>query len=85
MIYAKVFPQFWHKLEKHYYESQKALLTKMHDALIIYGSQMDEDMSGRDEEGTKLARQTVENMVKQRGYCENCAKEVIIFLMKQRY
>jgi predicted Ser/Thr protein kinase len=82
--YAKVFPEFWYRLERHYYESQKALLTKMHNALLLYGRE-GQDASRVDEDGSRLARQTVENMTKKNGYCENCAKDVITFLMRQRY
>jgi predicted Ser/Thr protein kinase len=81
VAYAKVFPEFWKKLEKHYYASQKALLTKMHDALLVYGTEKDDKHS----EGARLAHQTVENMKAKLGYCQHCAKEVITFLMKQRY
>ena len=79
--YAKVFPEFWNKLEKHYFESQKALLTKMSDALLVY----DTDASDPSSEGGILARQTVENMKSKLGYCQACAREVITFLMQQRY
>jgi predicted Ser/Thr protein kinase len=84
VVYAKVFPEFWHKLEKHYYESQKALLTQMHNALLVYGSDAPGAKDPNDE-GVKLARQTVENMKKKLGYCDHCAKEVITFLMRTRY
>ncbi len=81
MNYAKVFPDFWRKLEKHYFESQKALLTKMSDALLVY----DTSASDPSSEGGILARQTVENMKSKQGYCQSCAREVITFLMQQRY
>lgn len=83
VVYAKVFPEFWVKLEKHYYASQKALLTKMHTALLLY----DKEDQARNvtEEGITLARQTVQNMKNKLGYCDHCAKEVITFLMRQRY
>lgn len=91
--YASVFPQFWSKLEKHYYESQKALLAKMQNALQIY----DKDSSAEgvpgwgqgalrpEDEGHRLALKTVDNMRARLGYCEHCAREVITFLMRQRY
>ena len=85
VAYAKVFPDFWRKLEKHYFESQKALLTKMHDALVVYGSGSPETPKDADSEGALLARQTINNMKAKLGYCEQCAKEVISFLMRQRY
>ena len=81
VVYAQVFPEYWRKLEKHYFESQKALLTQMHDAVLIYGTSQDDPNS----EGGRLARQTISNMVARQGYCPHCAKEVISFLMKQRY
>ncbi len=81
MSYAKVFPEFWRKLEKHYFESQKSLLTQMSDALLVYGT----DASDPDSEGGRLAHQTVENMKSKLDYCEGCAREIITFLMQQRY
>ena len=86
VVYAKVFPEFWTKLEKHYYSSQKARLTKMHDALLSYGKKGDESSRNAiNEEDRLLASQTVENMKTKLGYCEDCAREAITFLMKQRY
>jgi predicted Ser/Thr protein kinase len=79
--YAKVFTDFWRKLEKHYFESQKALLTKMHDAVVVYGTGEGDPNS----EGAQLARKTVSNMKARLGYCDHCAKEVITALMKLRY
>lgn len=89
VVYAEVFPEFWKRLEKHYFDSQKPVLTKMHDVLLVYGRENSSSaFSGGasiDPEGAQLARQTVQNMVSRLGYCEHCAKEVITFLMRQRY
>jgi serine protein kinase len=79
VVYGKVFPEYWQKLEKHYYESQKAVLTKLHDALLVYGK------DGHDPESRKLAQDTIRNMTGRLGYCEQCSKEVITFLLKSRY
>lgn len=73
--YASVFPEYWAKLEHHYFESQKDLLTRMHNALL--GSET--------EENAKLARETVARMCTKLGYCESCAKEAITFLLKTKY
>jgi predicted Ser/Thr protein kinase len=88
VVYSKVFPEYWRKLEKHYYQSQKDLLTKMHDALLLYGregSAESESTNSAVSEGQQLAKQTIENMKKKLGYTEEGAKEVITFLMKSRY
>ncbi|MBL7716469.1 MAG: hypothetical protein JNL01_13470 [Bdellovibrionales bacterium] len=79
VIYARVFPEYWHRLESHYYESQKETLTKMHNALLLYGKEDAMD------EGKTLALKTIENMKKRLGYNDESAKEVIMFLMKSRY
>jgi len=81
VVYAKVFPDFWSRLEKHYFESQKELLTKMSAALLVY----DENEAEASSEGGLLAQKTVGNMKNKLGYCQACAKEVITFLMRQRY
>ena len=81
VIYGKVFPEYWRRLEKHYFEGQKSTLTQMHDAVVVYDTEKDDPHS----EGGKLARQTISNMKGKLGYCEKCAKEVISFLMRQRY
>jgi len=90
VVYSKVFPEYWRKLEKHYYQSQKDVLTKMHDALLLYGRATDlssDPLSTNSglSEGQRLAKVTVENMQKNLGYTEEGAKEVITFLMKSRY
>lgn len=84
VVYSKVFPEYWSKLEKHYYESQKALLTQMHDALLVYGRDGGSRSAATDE-GAKLAQKTIDNMCKNLGYTPETAKEVITFLMKSRY
>jgi len=68
VAYAKVFPEFWSKLEKHYYESQKSILTQMHNAL---------DVDATDGPGAELARKTIANLTANMGYCESCAREVL--------
>jgi len=85
VAYGKVFPEYWQKLEKHYYESQKAVLTRLHDALLVYGAAGMGAPSGNDPESSQLASDTIRNMTQKQGYCGQCAREVITFLLKQRY
>jgi serine protein kinase len=101
VVYARVFSDFWRKLEQHYFESKKLLLTRMHDALqaqvydpTIAQDEVDEKTPPTtggtqpavyNDEGSRLARITVQNMKKKRGYCDHCAKEVITFLVRSRY
>lgn len=79
--YFRVFPEIKQRIEKHFYESQKALLQKMNTALKSFGT----DYEDATAEGTRLARQTLENMQKKFGYTVDGAKEVIGFLMSRKY
>ncbi len=83
VVYANVFKEFWSKLEKHYFESQKQLLTKMHNALLVYDRE--HGAGDLNSEGGQLALKTIANMKAKQGYCDQCAKEVILFLMRSRY
>jgi predicted Ser/Thr protein kinase len=79
--YAKIFPEYFQKLEKHYFETQKGLITKMHNALKLFGT----DDPNIDQEGHQLAVKTLAHMTGAMGYCEHCAREVVTFLMRSRY
>jgi serine protein kinase len=81
VAYAKIFPEYFQKLEKHYFETQKGLITKMHNALKLYGT----DDPSIDQEGHQLAVKTLGNMTAKLGYCEHCAREVVTFLMRTKY
>jgi len=81
MDYFKVFPEMKLRLEKHFYESQKSLLQKMNSALKMFGTDHEDSSS----EGSRLARQTLENMQRKFGYSIDGAKEVIGFLMSRKY
>lgn len=79
--YSDVFPDYWKKLEKHFYHSQKETLIQMHNAVMLYGVSTD----GSSITGEKLAKQTLLNMQNRYHYTPEGAIEVITFLMKSRY
>jgi predicted Ser/Thr protein kinase len=79
VVYSQVFPEFWDHLKKHYFESQKSLFKKMSDALLVY--QTNEEAS---EEGI-LVQKTLDAMKLQFGYCALCAREALVFLLRQKY
>jgi len=81
VVYSKIFPEYFQKLEKHYFETQKGLITKMHNALKLFGT----DDPNIDQEGHQLAVKTLEGMTGKLGYCEHCAREVVTFLMRTKY
>jgi serine protein kinase len=84
VIYGKVFPDFWKKLERHFYESQKSVMTKMHSALVLSGNGADKEKEKRSDD-FQLAHRTLKNLDEKFGYCSECGTEVINFLIKNRY
>jgi predicted Ser/Thr protein kinase len=80
VVYSQVFPEFWDKLEKHYFESQKSLFKQMSDVLLVY-----ETYEENPSEGAILVRKTLDAMVAKQGYCHLCAREALVFLLKKKY
>ena len=79
--YRAVFPEFMTKLENYYFEQQKSQMVSMSNAIGFFGTEK-EDTNG---EFSKLARRTLKALEEKAGYCENCAKSNLLFLIKQRY
>lgn len=82
MDYALIFPDMFKRLRDHYFEERKRVLRKNKENVLKYLSE---------ERGTLMAREqaqvesTLKTMSERYGYCEHCAKDAILFLMKKRY
>ena len=63
MKYRTVFPEFMTKLENHYFEQQRSQMGAINNALTLFGT----DKEDRESDAAKLARRTMENMVKRFG------------------
>jgi serine protein kinase len=80
--YSLIFPDLFRRLRDHYFDERKRVLRKNKENVLRYLS---------DEAGSlgERERANVESMLaamKSRyGYCEHCAKDAILFLMRKRY
>ena len=79
--YAEVFPDFMQSLEDHYFDQQKSQMTKLKDAIEVWGTEK-EDLTT---DHHKLAKQTISTLEKRYGYCDECARQAILFLVKTKY
>lgn len=79
--YKQVFPEFYHKIENHYFNQQKSQMKQLANAITVFGTEKDDPQS----DSSKLAKQTVSTMLDRFGYCEACAKRSISFLIKSKY
>jgi hypothetical protein len=79
--YRLVFPDYMKKLENHYFDQQKAQMKLLGDSIQFFGTERED----RTSDHHKIATQTIGTMVKKLGYCDVCAKQTILFLIKTRY
>jgi serine protein kinase len=77
--YSKVFPDFIKKLENFYFNQQKSQMKKLADAVQYFGTEKEEATG----DSYTLARKTITSL-KSMGYCENCASQAILFLVRQK-
>lgn len=79
--YKLVFPDFMQKLEDHYFSQQKAQMTRLGDAISLFGTEKEDSTADHH----KLARTTVASMTGRFAYCEKCARSAISFLIRSKY
>lgn len=80
--YERLFPKLFHLLREEYYTKQRAVVQKAKEELLRWiageGSSLAEKERQRSE-------QTLTTLRERYGYCNECAKEAILFLLRERY
>jgi serine protein kinase len=82
MDYPRIFPDLFRRLRDHFFEERKRVLRRNKENILKYLSDDRQQLSPREQtqvEGTLKA------MTAKYGYCESCAKDAILFLMRKRY
>ncbi|MCK8502213.1 PrkA family serine protein kinase [Myxococcus fulvus] len=82
MDYARVFPDMFKRLRDHYFEERKRVLRKNKENVLKYLSEDRAQLTSREQ---TQVQSTLKTMAERYGYCEHCAKDAILFLMKKRY
>jgi serine protein kinase len=82
MDYGAIFPDLFRRLRDHTHEERKRQLHRSKEHLLRY---LSDDRSGLDEKARKQVEATLENLRSRHGYCEGCAQDAILFLMRRRY
>ena len=80
--YKRIFPDVFRRLRDHFFEERKRVLRRNKENVLKYLS--DERGTLTSKERTQV-EQTLETMKQRYGYCEDCAKDTILFLMRERY
>jgi serine protein kinase len=80
--YGLIFPDLFRRLRDHYFDERKKTLRRNKENVLRYLGDEAQSLIERD-------RHQVETMLKtmrdRYHYCEHCAKDAIIFLMRKRY
>jgi predicted Ser/Thr protein kinase len=82
MDYPTIFPDMFKRLRDHYFEERKRVLRKNKENILKYLSEERGTLSPREQ---SQVESTLKTMAEKYGYCEHCAKDAILFLMKKRY
>lgn len=80
--YPRIFPELFRRLREHFFNERKRQLQKNTENVIKYLS--DEKASLSSKEQTQV-QETLKTMAARYGYCDHCAKDSILYLMRKRY
>jgi predicted Ser/Thr protein kinase len=80
--YGVIFARYFVQLRERYFEARKKLLRKINEDLLIYVS---DGPQALDAESRARVETTLGNMKSRFGYCQDCARDAVSFLLKKRF
>jgi serine protein kinase len=80
--YVAIFPDLFRRLRDHYFDERKRQLHRSKENVLRY---LSDDRSSLDEKARRQVEATLATMRERYRYCEHCAKDAILFLMRRRY
>lgn len=82
MNYSRIFPDLFRRLRDHFFEERKRVLRKNKENILKYLSDGRSQLSSKEQ---AQVQSTLSAMQEKYRYCEHCAKDAILFLMRKRY
>jgi len=79
---AAIFPEHFRRLRDHYYQERKAELARNKENLLRH---LTGEGGPLDERVRREVEQTLGTMQERYGYCPDCAREAVLFLLRRRY
>jgi predicted Ser/Thr protein kinase len=84
--FGKVFPRQLQQLREAYFEQRKKVVKKTNEDILQYLADGAERLRTRlDREGFERVETTLHNLKTKYGYCENCARDSVSYLLRKRY
>jgi predicted Ser/Thr protein kinase len=82
ILYPRIFPDFFKRLRAHFFEERKRILQRNTENIL---KSMSDDKGTLSSRELTQVQQTLDAMGSKYGYCSDCAKESILFLVRRRY
>ena len=80
--YVAIFPDLFRRLREHTYEERKRQIGRTREDVLRYFS---DERGGLEEKARRHVEETVTRMRERYGYCQHCAHDALLFLMRRRY
>ncbi len=80
--YVAIFPDLFRHLRDHYFEERRRQLRRAREDVLRY---LSDERDRLDDRARRQVEETLRAMRERYGYCEHCAQEAILFLMRRRY
>jgi predicted Ser/Thr protein kinase len=80
--FRKTFPNFFEALQRKFYEERQDQIRRIQESLLRY---FDDDKGQLDAEEIEAVETTLKNLKSRYGYCDQCAREAVAFLLSNRY
>ncbi|HEY6003080.1 MAG TPA: serine protein kinase PrkA, partial [Anaeromyxobacter sp.] len=80
--YAAIFPDLFRRLRDHYFEERKRQLRRSREDVLRY---LSDERGSLDDKARARVEGSLRTLRERYGYCEHCAQDAVLFLMRRRY
>jgi serine protein kinase len=80
--YVAIFPDLFRRLREHYYDERKRQLRRSREDVLRY---LSDERGALDDKARRRVEDTLRNLRERYGYCEACAQDAVLFLLRRRY
>lgn len=80
--YRRTFPNFFEALQRKFYEERQQQIRRIQESLLRY---FEDEKKKMDRDEIEAVETTLKNLKTRYGYCDQCAREAVAFLLSNRY
>jgi predicted Ser/Thr protein kinase len=80
--YPSIFPDLFRRLRDHFYEERKRELRRSREDVLRF---LSDERGALDVRARRRVEDTLKNLRERYGYCEACAQDAVLFLLRRRY